>query len=334
MFSVPETDIASVLDALKQVTHQQRFESSVTALYARWTELDPTNAWASATEEKDFLSEARRGVLLTWLSREPDIALEHLLDSPHRDNLKILNEFLRDRVHHSPHESALFVDKVAQAWPEADKQLFPLVARAWSTFDPESTSEWVASHEHVKRRERLLHQIAQSTARNWGLRALTVANRVENPEKRKSTRLNTIRWIGINFGSRLFSEKAAHDNNLRDGYPADWSSRELRQFALGSMANYSDDYPTLIKYASSEEQRQTIHYGVIEGVGFSQPSLASGAVVALDNELLENDKNIQNKLQTFIKRWHELDPDEAQEWLSQQPNDAKTAVMREIIPQP
>ena len=50
-------------------------------------------------------------------------------------------------------------------------------------------------------------------------------------------------------------------------YPADWSNEEIRHFALGAMANAPEKYPTLIRHATSEKQRQNIHEGVIEGAG-------------------------------------------------------------------
>ena len=87
IFNVPEQHIPSVLIALDEVSHPERFKPIVTALYARWAEIDPAEAWASAQEEERFLSQARHGVLLTWLARDSESALAALLASPHRGNL-------------------------------------------------------------------------------------------------------------------------------------------------------------------------------------------------------------------------------------------------------
>ena len=322
-----------MLDALREVNHQRRFESIVTALYARWTELAPESAWASANEEENWHSQARRGVLITWLSRDLNAALEELLTTPHESDLAILTEFLKEHVQHSPHEAALFVDMVAEVWPQADDKLFPLVAQAWVILDPDSTGEWVASHPNVAKREKLLRTLAQQTARNRGLKGMELANLIETPDRRDAARLNTARWVGINFGSRLLQDRVHPDNDLRGGYPDDWSRQELRHYALGSMANFSEGYPLLVLNAQSEEQRQDIYYGAISGAAFSQPALVSGAVTALDSQLLDGDPKIQNNLQSFIKRWHEIDATAAEDWLNQQPADGKTAVMREAIPQ-
>ena len=71
MFRVPKGDIPLVVEALHGVSSRGRFENIVSALYARWTELDPEEAWANALEESRFMTHARRGVLITWLSVEP-----------------------------------------------------------------------------------------------------------------------------------------------------------------------------------------------------------------------------------------------------------------------
>ena len=181
MFSVPAKDIPSVLNALYETSHRDYFQDIVTSLYARWTELDPDSAWASAREQKEFLTQARRGVLVTWLSRDSEAALNALLETPHESNLKVLSEFLGQQVQHSPHDAAQFVDRVSESWPRADKALFQLVASAWAMQDPDSAGEWIASHHDVQAREALLNQLARKAAWGHGLQALTLADRIETP---------------------------------------------------------------------------------------------------------------------------------------------------------
>lgn len=332
MFRVPKGDIPLVVEALHGVSSRGRFENIVSALYARWTELDPEEAWANALEESRFMTHARRGVLITWLSVEPDTALAQLLASPHQSNLGVLRDYLRVQVQNDAREAALFVDQVAELWAEADKTLFPQVARAWAVFDPDAAGEWVASHSDVKRRDQLLHQLAQRTARNKALKGLALADRIEDSKKRERARLNTTRWLGIATGPYIFSDyHVERGQGAADGFPRDWTQDELRSFALGSMANYSEKYSELVEKARNEEERQSIYFGAIEGAAYSRPALVAEAVTSLDATLLETDTKVSQKLEIFITRWHELDPVSSQEWLNEQAADAKTELMRNVL---
>ena len=335
MFSVPASDIPPVLETLREVSNRKRFNEIVAAVYARWTEIDPNTAWTSALEEKRFLAAARRGVLVTWLSRDSESALAALVETPHKDDLRVVEEFVRDHVQHSPHNTAQFVDRVAEVWPEADERLFHVTANAWALIDRESAIEWIASHGDVEARNERLHWLSWRTASTYGLKALAFANRIETPAAREKARKHSIRWLGITQGKHLFRDSfASPGNDLRGGFPSDWSPSEIWEFSRGSMANYPESYPTLIQHASSEEQRQSIHKGVIAGAGYSRPDLVSGAITALDSQSLKNDPKLQQHLRAFIEVWHDIEPTAAEDWLAQQTNDAKKVVMRKALSQP
>ena len=72
MFSLPLGDILPVRDALQEVSNRNYFIDVAISFYARWAELDPEGAFASATEDERFVTPARRGALVTWLSRDPE----------------------------------------------------------------------------------------------------------------------------------------------------------------------------------------------------------------------------------------------------------------------
>ena len=335
MFSVPAGDIATVLDELREVSNRKRFNEIAAALYARWTEIDANEAWASALEEERFLAAARRGVLVTWLSRDPESALAALVETPHKDDLRVVEEFVRNHVQHSPRKTALFVDQVAEVWPEADERLFHVTANAWALIDRESAIEWIASHGDVKARNERLHWLGWRTAATYGLEALEFADRIESPAAREKARMHSIRWLGITQGKRLFEDSFVRPgNDLRGGFPSDWSLSEIWAFSRGSMANYPESYPTLIEHASSEEQRQSINKGVIAGAGYSRPDLVSGAITALDSQSLEGDPKLKQHLRSFIEVWHGIDSTAAEDWLAQQADDAKSDVMRQALSQP
>ena len=201
--------------------------------------------------------------------------------------------------------------------------------------DPDSAGEWISSHGDIKVREDILAWLAWRTARDHGLKALALADRIETPEKRSKARLHSARWLGISRAKWAFRDTWERSGEpTRGGYPTDWTLGELRNFAAGTMENRPEHYPILIQHADSEEQRQSIHIGVIEGAGVSQPTLASGAVAALDNEALKKDPRMQQTLKAFFKRWQENEPSKAKEWLAQQPFDAKKTAMLEVLVQP
>ena len=332
MFSVPEEHLAAVLVALNEVSHRERFNPIVAALYARWAEVDPTEAWASAQEEERFLTQARQGVILTWLARDSEQALAALIASPHRSNLNILTTFLKTQVQHSPRDSALFVDQVAAVWPEADLKLFPQVAKEWALEDPESAAEWVASHHDVKRRDQILKSISRDASRTRGLKGMAITNLIENPKQRSRAREQAAHWLGISLGSYLWSDYYVNNGyGLAKGYPSDWTTKELRTFANGAMLNYSKNYDLFLQNAETEEQRQSLHYGLIGGASVSHPAIASQSVSALDPALLENDPLLQKTLASYILSWHEEDPTSAKKWLEQQPSSEKTRIMEEAL---
>ena len=230
-----------------------------------------------------------------------------------------------------PARAAALVDRLAEKWPEADKRLFPEVARAWALDDPLATGEWVESYWDRGVRNRLLRTLSQLVARSKGRQGIGLAERIDDPRARSDARINAARWWGISSGGRSLAGKSDDpDLDLRGGFPGGWGEDEIRAFSLGTMANYAKDYPALIATAKGEGQRQAVYEGVITGAGFSQPQLVSGAVESVDPSFAGTPEG-RKGLTSFILRWSENDPGAAKVWLSSQPPNPKTRLMRKAL---
>ncbi|WP_193213671.1 sigma-70 family RNA polymerase sigma factor [Luteolibacter marinus] len=331
MFSLPADYLAAVRELLGGVRRTERFQAIAASFYARWAELDPEAAWLAAGEEEIFKKAARRGVLLTWLNVAPDVALERLLEAPQDGDLAILQEFIGGKSQHAPRDAARLVDRLTGSWPEADRRLFPQVARAWALKDPAATGDWVASYGDRGVRNQLLRELSQNVARSMGRPGIALADRIDDPPMRTAARLNAARWWGISNGAPALSGKTRNPDVWLDGrFPGDWSIDEIRAFSLGTMANFAKYYPELIAIARGGAQQQAVYEGVIGGASFSQPALVADAVENVDPAFAATASG-RKSLTAFILRWTETEPAAAGEWLAAQPANAKTALMREAL---
>ena len=105
----------------------------------------------------------------------------------------------------------------------------------------------------------------------------------------------------------------------------------MSAFAEGIMRSTNiKHYDRMLEIAKTEQQRQAVHQGTIEGAVYFKPWVATRAVESV-NPAFANTETGRNTLGAFIMRWTEHDAQAASAWLDAQPNDAKTAVMREAL---
>jgi RNA polymerase sigma factor (sigma-70 family) len=331
MFSVPEGHLDEVLDILREVKNAGRFQQIAAAFYARWAEINPEAAWLAAADSAPFTDSARRGVLITWLNIDAETALLRSQDGRKPSDIAILREFVESKARQEPRVAAALIDRLAEVWPEADKRLFPDVARIWALADPDAAGEWVASYWDRDVKNALLKQLAYHVARAKGRPGLELADRIDDPAMRQEARNSAARWWAISNGWGALSPKASNpDLDLKAGFPADWKGGEIRAFSLGLMANFSRYYPELKAIAKSPEQLQEVYEGVISGAGFSQPALVVDAVENVDPSYAGTQDG-RKALVSYIRRWSETDPTAASAWLESQPANAKTQLMREAV---
>ena len=331
MFSVPETYLASVHRLLEDVGNADRFDEIAACFYARWAEIDPKNAWLAALADETYPLPARRGVLLTWLNTDPEAALPGLLENRTDNDITILVEFLKGKTQHAPDDAATLVDRLAESWPEADRRLFPLVARLWVHADPNAAGEWIASYWDRDTRNLMLKHFSWRVASTKGNEGVKLADRIDDADTRRQARNLAMQWWGISSGGPAILPNVGDPAvDLSGGFPADWKTEDIRWFSLGAMANFSKYYPELVALARDEEQRQAIYEGVIGGVGGSQPSLVVHAIESVDQDFA-NTLMGTKYLSSFILRWSASDPAAAADWLEEQPNAPKFDLMRDAL---
>jgi len=126
---------------------------------------------------------------------------------------------------------------------------------------------------------------------------MDIANLIDDEERRSNARKQAAHRIGLCRGTYLWHEYYIKKGyGLEKGYPADWTAEELRSFGIGAMQNHTEDYEIILQNAETEEQRQSLHYGLIGGASASDPATAAPSVSALEPTLLENNSELKKTL--------------------------------------
>jgi len=327
MFTIPEKHLEEALQLLLNTKNTQRFSAISTALFARWAELNPEQALAQSNDAGPFNEQARRGALITWLNQDHAAAIDAIIDKKSTTDLRHLNDFMNYKAERLPEEAAATADYLRPLWPATDGKFLWLVAKLWSTKDAKATGEWVASHPDIKTRQPLLRYLAGTVAKLRGFEGLDIANRIQNPAKREDARNHAIYWWGITMGGvSVQPDKVRPYRDLSKGFPDDWTDKNISTFSFTYMVNYSKYLDDLVLIAKDDKQRQLIHQGAVEGVGWSNPAAATLSVEALDDGFVQSQQG-KRILRTFFERWQALDSGAAKAWLKTIPDGPKKEVM-------
>ena len=328
MFLVPQKHLEEVLQLLLETRDHARFQDIAGALFGCWAEYDPAAALAHAGKAGDFSYQAKRAVMVTWLNQDAESALAVILEDKSGENRGFLAEFLTYQCEGKPGLAAELVDRVALDWPEADDTLFTLVARLWSRTDGLAAGEWVATCSDEALKNKVLKSMAMDVAKLRGFDGLAIANHIENEKARLEARNTAIYWWAITTaGPSLVHGQSGPASDLSNGFPPDWTSENIRTFSQAAMVNYSNNLGDLLKIAQTDEQRILIYEGAIKGSGWSNPAAVTTAAEQLPDSFAETAPG-KETLKVFIRRWHEMDAEGAETWLSQQTPGPKTHVMR------
>jgi RNA polymerase sigma factor (sigma-70 family) len=331
MFSVPEEYLDSVHRLFEEIENTDRFDEIAACFFARWAEINPEAAWLAALSEETYLQAARRGVMLTWLNMDQEAAVAAMMKNRSDDeDLLILHEFAMMKVQHDPTASAHLVDRLAEIWPRADRRLFEDVARTWAYNDPGPAGEWVGSYWNRDLRNEFLKRFAWRVGHNDYRDGLEMANRIDDPALRQRARCSALIWFRGGWHA-IQPDVGDPELDISSGFPDDWNQLEVSAFSEGIMRGTDiQRYDRLLDIAKTEQQRQAVHQGTIEGAVYFKPWIATRAVESV-NPAYATTETGRNTLGAFILRWTEHDAKAASEWLEVQPNDAKTAVMRDTL---
>jgi len=329
MFSVPESYLDSVLDLFDDLENPDRFSEIAACFYARWAEIDPEAAWRAALKEDMYLTEARRGVMLTWLNKDPEAAVGAMMENrSDEEDLLVLHEFAMMKVQHDPAGAAHLVDMLAEKWPRADRRLFEDVARTWAYNDPSPAGAWVESYWNRDIRNEFLKRFAWRVGSKNYRDGFEMANRIDDPELRQRARCSALEWWARPWA--VIPGAGDPDLNFSSGFPDDWNLLEMTAYTSGLMRNNSKNYPDVLAVAKNEAERQAVYRGAIDGAVYSKPEAVIHAVENVDQNFISTDAG-RDAVSAFITRWAERDPKAATAWLEAQAENPKTALMRQSL---
>lgn len=326
IFAAPEAHMGDILRLLLETKNPEKFQEVACALFSRWTELNPEVALIAVQDAAAFSSQARRGVVTTWLNTDPDVALDYLLTEKSPDDIGYIKEFLRYKGLTDPVEAARLVDRISEKWSEADSKLFAAVANQWAKSEPIRAAQWAASFHDKSISQPLLKQMSVEVSRTRGRPALDMANLISDPKLRLKARDEVLGNWGRNYGAYALHPDSGPDRNISEGFPDDWTNRDIETFSRTFVDNSADHFTALVEIAKDDTQRMIIFEGAVAGVGSINPGKVSIAVESLPQQYAQGAEGKKN-LESFIERWHKLDPKAANSWLAEQPPGAKTDVM-------
>ncbi|MEM9080026.1 MAG: hypothetical protein AAGC74_04970 [Verrucomicrobiota bacterium] len=330
LFGLNERELGEVRGMIARTETLGRFYGIFMALYARWAEIDAEKAWEAAKGESLFVKAAREGVLLTWLKLDRERAMEELLKEKGEANLAILRRFSSILLESDPARAAELVDSLFEDWPEADAKIFPMVAKVWGQSEPVEAAEWIASHWDQETRNQLLSEIATNASKMSGRVGLEVVELIDDPEVRKEARWKAFEGWGHANGGKFSEDSEDASSSIASGIPTEWSEEDVRAFSQGFAKNFAHFTDDLIERAVTEEHRQAIFEGLIQGVMHSEPKLLVQAVENVSLDYLQS-PNGRNEVTFFLRRWGEQSPAELDAWLGSQPEGPRRTEITHIV---
>ncbi len=330
IFELPQTAIIELRKAISKVNNTSRFYGIMSALYARWAELDPAEAWASAIKESLFPKKSRESVLLTWLHLDREEAMKTILLDKSDETLAIITRHSSFLSQHTPWKAAEFVDSLFEIWPEADSKIFPKVAKIWAEKDPTNAAKWISTHWDSETKNKLLNDIAWSITKFSGRPGLEIVDYIEDPNLRKAARLRALDGWGSTNGYKFSLDSEHASSSIANGIPSDWSNDDIQAFSQGLARNYAHLNDLLLELATSEEQKQHIYIGSIRGAMNSEPALLVDVINKVNLSYLQS-PNGQTNVTQFFKRWHEQSSDQMLNWVNNQPEGPRLQELNKIL---
>ena len=331
IFGSNKSGLVELRELIGEAENIDRFGGIMSALYARWAELDPAAAWILAQEETLFPKKAREAVLLTWLNSDRERAMEEVLLEKGAENLAIITRYSSILAQHDPSRAADFVDSLFEIWPEADAKIFPQVAKAWAESNPTEAAEWIATHWDRETRNKLLNDIAWSASKFGGQVGLDIVKHIDDPDLQQAARLRALDGWGHAIGGGSLSADAENSTySIADGLPSDWSDADIQAFSKGFAKNFADLTDELVKRASNEEQKQSVYVGLIKGVVHTEPGKLVGAIENVSLDYLQSPAG-QKDVSFFFERWGDQSAEGLNNWLGAQPAGPRTEQLKSIL---
>lgn len=332
MFAVPKDRLDDVLQMLRGMKNPGKFQEAACALFSRWTELDPLAALDAAESAGVYSSQARRGIVTTWLNMDPDAALESILARPTPEDVGFIKELLDYKGMLKPEDAARLVDKIVEKWPEADSKLFTSVAKQWAKTEPERAAKWAASNQDTAVTQPLLKQMAVDVSRTTGRPALAVSNMITDPKLKQQARNQVMGHWGQLYGGYSLSPTASPGRNISKGFPADWTDEDIGTFSRGFVDNFADQLPELLDLAEDEEERILICENAIAGSQNIDPRKITVAVEMLPDSYVQSERG-KATLGGVMIQFAAEDPKAAAAWLQALSPGPKRDFMQAQLPQ-
>jgi len=322
IFTVPKDYLEDVYSLLSQVTMKDRFQEVIKALFARWSEIDPAEAYEKALVNTFHQPEGLMGSLITWLNSDYQTASKILLKDKSEFHYNCLNDYIRFALNTEPRKAAEVLDFIAPDWVEADKKLFPNIAFKWGLDQPLEAAEWISSYHDQVEANIILKRVSVQVAASRGKYGLMMADFISDPMLLADARVEGIyNWSVTNGRSAINGLSKSSGNpgkDISDGFPTDWNMRELGSFAAGYMVNAANDFDLLVNHARNEAQRQVIYINSIRNIQYTNPEYGKEAVIRLSPEMAKSEEG-QNALSKYITEWNNINSDAARAWVNELP---------------
>ena len=305
MFELSEEQFLPVLDILKTVSDPFAVREITAALFARWAQFDPEQAFAAATDLKDskLRYPARRGAIQTWAASDPDSAIAFLASEPDaKSNSSLVYSALsilasRDRTG--------AMEKIADI-PDAEVrlQLQERLAKFWAEAEPEEAFDWAQSMEDDGLRSRYSKAVLESLATSRPGKALDFALTLDHPQARE----DSARWALMQWGP--IDPDAATTAYLE--LPESMRTKNFTNNV--SMLLVGGDPERAISIASqlTEGSREWGQFLKLGAMDLAATAPAEAAALA---ELLPEGGDRKHALEQIGRKWVNQDEEAALEWI-------------------
>jgi len=328
MFRLPYDMLPEVSRRLSATKNKDGFMLVVSALYSRWAEFKPQEAFDHGGKMPHYHWNARGGAVMTWLELDFESAADAMIADGSVWDLHYVKDHLLSLRPEDTRDGAVQVDYLAQRWDKAEEALFPMYARRWAEYDHRSAAEWVLSHPDEKVGDRLLKELAVMVAQRKGMSSFAIRDLIRDLEIRTHAGNQAAKTWGYRMGAKSLAPDAPSEINLSQGFPEGWSLGEVRYFSEGLIANHGDKVGDLIAIAKPGEETQRVHLGIIAGAPSSNLEVALPSFDALNDGAVGTWRG--GILENFLKSWLYKDEPAARAWLRERPPGAISDFLNKV----
>ncbi len=308
MFALDREELEQVLGLFGEVRNRSRFEGVACAFFARLAELDGAAAVMLAMEMEEFRGAALRGAFMTWAAGDEEAALAWMKEEKVEEGYDLTRRWLEWKVGVDAEGAGASARAAAAIFPERRGDLFRELVREWVKTDAAGAAGWSAAEGDARLRDELLAEVVRRHGELGGAETLEYAGLIADEGRRESVLNETLRWTGVRGGWKMM--RALQEQ----GFGEVWSDENVRKFSAGMMVNRPDQLAVLLEIAGSEEMRQRVYEGVLEGAMWTEPPLVADAAAEVSEAFLLTERGTQ-AFGNYAKRWAVRDREGARAWM-------------------